>query len=139
MKKTIIIFMLLIFSNCIKAQCETDCLYDSLQYTNGICEKTIVVTYLSVGKNPISPGNDEEDNMRKIKEQIKYIPHSSVYFSYNEKRYYISISNECDMSQYSEGDKIKIDIIFYKDIKQPYKYIYPFSFITSVAEYESQI
>ena len=42
------------------------------------------------------------------------------------------------MSKYSKGDKIKIDISFYKDMKQPYKYINPFSIITSVNEYESK-
>ena len=124
--------MLLIFGNQIKAQSGIDCLYDSLQFTNGVCQKTIDVTYLSFGKNPISPGNDKDDAIRKIEEQIKYIPHSSVHFSYKEKEYYISIGNECDMTQYSEGDKIKIDIVFFEDIKQPCKYEKPFSLITSV-------
>ena len=36
------------------------------------------------------------------------------------------------MTQYSEGDKIKIDIVFFEDIKQPCKYEKPFSLITSV-------
>ena len=126
--------MLLIFSNQIKAQSDVDCLYDSLRYTNGVCKKTIDVTYLSYGKNPISPGNDKDDEIRKIKQRISYIPNSSVHFSYKEKEYYISISNECDMTKYSEGDKIKIDIVFFEDIKQPYKYEIPFSLITSVTD-----
>lgn len=126
--------MLLIFGNQIKAQSGIDCLYDSLQFTNGVCQKTIDVTYLSFGKNPISPANDKDDDIRKIREQLKYIPHSSVHFSYKEKEYYISISEECDMSPYSEGDIIKIDITFYKDIKQPYKNEKPFSLITSVTD-----
>ena len=137
MRKLTILFVLLIYSNLVNAQCVMDCLYDSLSYTNDICKKTLIVKYLSYGKNPIN--GDTNNETHKIKEQIKYIPHSSVSFLYKGEKYNISISNECDMSQYSEGDKIKIDIIFYKDIKQPYKYIYPFSFITSVAEYESQI
>ena len=124
--------MLLMFGNYIKAQNDVDCLYDSLRYTNGVCKKTIDVTYLSFGKNPISQGNDKDDEIRKIKQRISYIPNSSVHFSYKEKEYYISIGNECDMTQYSEGDKIKIDIVFFEDIKQPYKYEKPFSLITSV-------
>ncbi len=112
--------MLLIFSNYIKAQNDVGCLYDSLLYKNGICKKTIDVTYLSSGKNPISPGNDKNDEIRKIVQRISYIPKSSVHFSYKGKGYYISISNECDMTKYSEGDKIKIDIVFFEDIKQPY-------------------
>ena len=124
--------MLLMFGNHIKAQNDVDCLYDSLRYTNGVCKKTIDATYLSFGKNPISPGNDKDDEIRKIKQRISYIPNSSVHFSYKEKEYYISIGNECDMTQYSEGDKIKIDIVFFEDIKQPCKYEKPFSLITSV-------
>ena len=124
--------MLLIFGNQIKAQSDVDCLYDSLLYMNGICNKTIVVTYFSVGKNQIS--TDSDDEIHKIKEKIGYIPHSSVHFSYKEKEYYISISDECDIFKYSEGDKIKIDIVFFEDIKQPYKYEKPFSFITSVTD-----
>ena len=138
MKNTIILILLLIFGNQMKAQSGIDFLYDSLQFTNGVCQKTIDVTYLSYGKNQISPGNDKDDDIRKIREQIKYIPHSSVHFSYKEKGYYISISDECDMSQYTEGDKIRIDITFYKDIKQPYQYEKPFSIISSVTKYESQ-
>ena len=124
--------MLLMFGNYIKAQNDVDCLYDSLRYTNGVCKKTIDVTYLSFGKNPISQGNDKDDEIRKIKQRISYIPNSSVHFSHKEKEYYISIGNECDMTKYSEGDKIKIDIVFFEDIKQPYKYEKPFSLITSV-------
>ena len=124
--------MLLMFGNHIKAQNDVDCLYDSLRYTNGVCKKTIDATYLSFGKNPISPGNDKDDEIRKIKQRISYIPNSSVHFSYKEKEYCISIGNECDMTQYSEGDKIKIDIVFFEDIKQPCKYEKPFSLITSV-------
>ena len=63
MKKTIIMLMLLIFGNQIKAQSGIDFLYDSLQFTNGVCQKTIDVTYLSVGKNPISHGNDKDDDV----------------------------------------------------------------------------
>ena len=126
--------MLLIFGNQMKAQSGIDFLYDNLQFTNGVCQKTIDVTYLSVGKNPISHGNDKDDAIRKIKEQIKYLPHSSVHFSYKEKEYYISISDEYDLSSYSKGDKIRIDIVFFEDIKQPYKYEKPFSFITSVTD-----
>ena len=114
--------MLLMFGNHIKAQSDVDRLYDNLQYTNGVCKKTINVTYLSFGKNPISPSNDKDDEIRKIKQRISYVPNSSVHFSYKEKEYYISIGNECDMTQYSEGDKIKIDIVFFEDIKQPCKY-----------------
>ena len=134
MKNTIIMFILLIFGNQIKAQNGIDYLYDSLQFTNGVCQKTIDVTYLSYGKNQISPGNDKDDAIRKIEEQIKFLPHNSVHFLYKEKEYYISISDEYDLSRYSEGDKIRIDIVFFEDIKQPYKYEKPFSFITSVTD-----
>ena len=130
MKIKIIIYMLLIYSNSIKAQCCIDSLYDSLLFTNGICKKTITATYLSCGKNQIS--SETNDNIRKIRKQIKYIPQSSVSFLYKDRKYYISVSNECDMSKYSKGDKIKIEIIFFKDIKQPYKYKNPFSFISSI-------
>ena len=99
--------MLLMFGNHIKEQSDVDRLYDNLQYTNGVCKKTINVTYLSFGKNPISPGNDKDDEIRKIKQRISYVPNSSVHFSYKEKEYYISIGNECDMTKYSEGDNIK--------------------------------
>ena len=126
--------MLLMFGNHIKAQSDVDRLYDNLQYTNGVCKKTINVTYLSFGKNPISPSNDKDDEIRKIKQRISYVPNSSVHFSYKEKEYYISIGNECDMTKYSEGDNIKIDIVFFEDIKQPYEYEKPFSFITSVTD-----
>ena len=124
--------MLLFFSNYIKAQSDVDCLYDSLLYKNGVYKKSIDVTYLSFGKNPISSGNDKDDEIRKIMQRVSDIPNSSVHFSYKGQGYYISISNECDMTKYSEGDKIKIDIVFFEDIKQPYKYDKPFSLITSV-------
>ena len=64
--------MLLIFSNCIKAQSDVDCLYDSLLYKNGICKKTIDVTYLSLGKNPISPGNENSLQLEKIESSYPY-------------------------------------------------------------------
>lgn len=76
--------MLLILGNQIKAQCGKDCLYDSLQYANGICEKTIVVTFLAYGKDPINTVSDDE--IRKIKKQIGYLPNSSVSFSYKEQK-----------------------------------------------------
>lgn len=110
MRKKILLFVLLIYSNLINAQCGIDSLYDSPSYTNGICKKTLIVKYLSYGKNQINGNTNNETH--KIKKQIKYIPHSSVSFLYKEKKYYISLSNECDMSPYSKGDTIMIDIMF---------------------------
>ena len=134
MRKITILFVLLIYSNLVNAQCVMDFLYDSLSYTNDICKKTLIVKYLSYGKNPIN--GDTNNETHKIEEQIKYIPHSSVSFLYKGEKYNISISNECDISKYSKGDSIMIDILFFKNIKQPYKYKNPFSLVSSVTEYK---
>ncbi len=90
MRKLTILFVLLIYSNLVNAQCVMDFLYDSLSYTNDICKKTLIVKYLSCGKNPIN--GDTNNETHKIKEQIKYIPNSSVSFLYKGEKYNISIS-----------------------------------------------
>ena len=96
--------MLLIFGNQIKAQSGIDCLYDSLQFTNGVCQKTIDVTDSSLPQpskhrlvldHPVNLGDtlcEWKDGYGYIlppRDQfIKYIP-----MSYNGIDYDLGLSN----------------------------------------------
>lgn len=115
------------------AQCDKKCLYDSLFFTNGRCEKDLIVSFVSYGKNPLI---DTPSNVKKtIKSKIKRIPNSSVSFLYNGNRYYISVDNKCDLSRFSKGDTIMVKIVFFEDIKQPHKYENYFSLIKKIELY----
>ena len=48
---------------------------------------------------------------------------------YNNKPYYINLSNDFPLRDYEEGERIVLQIVFYENVKQPYDYIYPYSII----------
>lgn len=133
MKNIFLLLIMVAFCNTAKAQCGIDSLFFDLQYTNDTCKKTLIVTYLSYGKNQIN--TDSNNETHKIVKCIKYLPHSSISFLYKDKKYYISLSNDCDVSKIYKGDTIMIDITFFKNIKQPYEYKNPFSIVSSVAKF----
>ncbi|MDD7558415.1 MAG: hypothetical protein PUJ69_07085 [Porphyromonas somerae] len=66
------------------------------------------------------------------KKEIKEIPKSSVSFVYEGQNYYISIKNECDTRRITYGERIRMRILFFEGIKQPYSFIHPFAVITKV-------
>ena len=53
-------------------------------------------------------------------------------FLYKEQKYYISLHKECKIPNISKGEKIILQIQFYKDIKQPYKNKYPYAIISKI-------
>lgn len=130
MKRKLLIILSILCCNIINAQHGNDSFYDSLSFTNGICQKNIIVIYNSFGKNPL--GSDSDSEVFKIKKELKYIPHSSISFFYKEKQYYISVANNCKLPAFNKGDTLQLSIKFFENIKQPYKYKHPFSIITSL-------
>ena len=115
----------------LRAQNANDSLYCDLVYSNGICQKTLAVTYLSYGKNPMGYESTDKE-VAKIKKELKYQPHSALSFLYKGHKYYISLNNECTSKNLSKGDKVELNITFYKDIKQPDKEEYPFAIVSSI-------
>ena len=71
-------------------------------------------------------------NSLSNKKEIKEIPKSSVSLVYKEKEYYISIKNKCDTRGIPYGEKIKIRIIYFEKLRQPYDFTYPFAIITKI-------
>ena len=115
----------------LKAQNTNDSLYCDLTYSNGICQKTFAVTYLSYGKNPMGYESTDKE-VAKIKKELKYRPHSALSLLYKGHKYYISLNYECTPKNLSKGDKVEVNITFYNDIKQPNKEEYPFAIISSI-------
>ena len=139
MKKRLLILLTIIAIAIpsLRAQNENDSLYCNLTYSNGICQKTLAVTYLSYGKNPIGYESTDKE-VDKIKEKLKYRPHSALSLLYKGQKYYICLNNECTSKNLSKGDKIEVNITFYKDIKQPNKEEYPFAIISSIKPLKDQ-
>lgn len=133
MKRLLMYIMTYFCITSLYAQCEKKCLYDSLIFINGRCEKELIVSFLSYGKNPLI--DTQSNDKKKIKRKIKRIPNSSVSFIYKGDRYYISVDNKCDLSRFSKGDTIMVKIVFFKDIKQPHKYENYFSLIKKIKLY----
>ena len=121
----ILVFMFVVTALC-HAQNNMNGLYDNLSYTDGVCYKEIEVTYQSIGRSPLNGqfGRGMSEIMKK-----KDIPQSSMYFIYNNKPYYINLSNDFPLRDYEEGERIVLQIVFYENVKQPYDYIYPYSII----------
>lgn len=90
-------------------------LYDSLSYSDGVCVKTIKVSYLSLGRDPLNERNDSIALI--IMNATQNTPYTSMSFLYKEQKYYISLHKECKIPNISKGEKIILQIQFYKDIK----------------------
>ena len=105
-------------------------LYDSLSYSDGVCVKTIKVSYLSLGRDPLNERNDSIALI--IMNATQNTPYTSMSFLYKEQKYYISLHKECKIPNISKGEKIILQIQFYKDIKQPYKNKSPYAIISKI-------
>ena len=131
LSKTILLtFVILLFCK-MDAQCIPDSsLYSHITYIDGKCEREIECIFQGIGRNPLD--GDTLGIASAIKKEIKEIPKSSVSFVYKGQNYYISIKNECDTRRISYGERIRMRILFFEGIKQPYSFIHPFAIITKV-------
>lgn len=129
-KISLLIFVILLSCK-MDAQCLPDsCLYSHITYIDGKCEREIECIFQGIGRNPLD--GDTLGIASAIKKEIKEIPKSSVSFVYKGQNYYISIKNECDTRRISYGERIRMRILFFEGIKQPYSFIHPFAIITKV-------
>ena len=109
-------------------------LYYDLKFEDGICIKDFVVNAVSVSEN-ILQGNITE-NMNLIMTESE-VPQKNLSFIYKYNIYNISISNDCDLSclkdKVTSSDNYKIRVKFFENVKQPYRYKYPFAIIESIS------
>lgn len=107
-------------------------LYNNLQFENGVCYKTLNVSFLSFGKNPLN--GQFSEGLSQIFKKGNDIPTSSIAFIYDGQEYYISLCNECQCSEdLSSGDEITLKIAFFQDVKQPYDYLFPFAMVIEIS------
>ena len=129
--KTILLIFVISFSCKTDAQSLPDSsLYSHITYIDGKCEREIECIFQGIGRNPLD--GDTLGIASAIKEEIKEIPKSSVSFVYKGENYYISIKNDCDTRKISYGERVRMRILFFERIKQPYSYIHPFAIIIKV-------
>ncbi len=117
-----------------KSVTEKDGLYYDLQFVDGICVKEFVVHPLSV-ENSILRGEITEDMEQIMKKED--VPKQVLLFYYHMYHYYISISNDCDLTyiknaEQSPSQEVKIRVKFYEKVKQPYHYELPFAVIETI-------
>lgn len=109
-------------------------LYNNLQFENGVCYKTLNVSFLSFGKNPLN--GQFSKGLSQIFKKKNDIPTSSISFIYDGHEYYISLCNDCQrhisIEDFSSGDIITLKIAFFQDVKQPYDYVFPFAMVTEI-------
>ena len=113
----LLLLLLCVQIHTIEAQHLEKHLYDGLSFSDGVCFKTVKVTYLAFGRDPLNECN---------------IPYTSISFLYKGQKYYISLHKRCKVPNISEGRKIILQIQFYKDIKQPYQNKHPYAIITKI-------
>lgn len=131
LSKTILLTFVILLSCKMDAQCIPDSsLYSHITYIDGKYEREIECIFQGIGKNPLD--EDTQGIASAIKKEIKEIPKSSVSFVYKGENYYISIKNECDTRRISYGERIRMRIVFFEGIKQPYSFIHPFAIITKI-------
>ena len=130
MKIILLIFTVLLPCKTNAQSTQDSSLYSNIKYVNGRYEREIECVFQGIGKNPID--GDTQGMASAIKKEIKEIPKSSVSLVYKEKEYYISIKNKCDTRGIPYGEKIKIRIIYFEKLRQPYDFTYPFAIITKI-------
>lgn len=131
LSKTILLTFVILLSCNMDAQCIPDSsLYSHITYIDGKYEREIECIFQGIGRNPLD--GDTLGIASAIKKEIKEIPKSSVSFVYKGENYYISIKNECDTRRISYGERIRMRIVFFEGIKQPYSFIHPFAIITKI-------
>ena len=130
MKIILLIFTVLLPCKTNTQSTQDSSLYSNIKYVNGKYEREIECVFQGIGKNPID--GDTQGIASAIKKEIKEIPKSSVSLVYKEKEYYISIKNKCHTRGIPYGEKIKIRIIYFEKLRQPYDFTYPFAIITKI-------
>ena len=129
----LLLLLLCVQIHTIEAQRLEKHLYDGLSYSDGVCLKTIKVTYLAFGRDPLNECNDSIALV--IRNVTQNIPYTSISFLYKGQKYYISLHKTCKVPNISEGRKIILQIQFYKDIKQPYQNKHPYAIITKIKKW----
>ncbi len=114
----------------LKAQHLEQRLYDGLTYSDGVCLKTVKVSYLAFGRDPLNEMNDSIALI--ISNVTQNTPCTSMSFLYKGQKYYISLHKKCKVPNMSEGEKIILQIQFYKNIKQPFQNKHPYAIITQI-------
>lgn len=131
----LLLLLLCVQIHTIEAQHLEKHLYDGLSFSDGMCFKTVKVTYLAFGRDPLNECNDSIALV--IRNVTQNIPYTSISFLYKGQKYYISLHKRCKVPNISEGRKIILQIQFYKDIKQPYQNKHPYAIITKIKKVKS--